>query len=238
MMTFKHIILLISAVSMLSACSSIPNQASEKELYGRAHALLKDENFNSAEAEYNEIEIRFPFGDFSRQIKLDLMYAQLMQGKSDNVIYSANRFVRLNPDHNALDYVYYVRAMAHFNKIGKGGLFSPEPEEKSIAPLETAFNSFASLHAHPDFSESVYLPQTKAYMQQIRSQIALYHLNIGQYYIDKKAWIAVAGRAELVLNKLPGSIHTKTALEMAVLAYSELGNNDKAAVFEAYLSEL
>ena len=229
-------ICLIVTIFTLSACSTLQDQSNEHELYQAARSQLEEGNYNSAETQYLSIEERFPFGDYSRQIQLERMYANLMQGKSDEVIYAAARFIRLNPDHEQIDYVYYMRAMAKYNKIGKGGFFSPEPEEKSLEPLSGAFASFQQLT--DQFPNSQYNELAKTYMLDIRGDIALYHLTVANWYVKKEAWVAVASRAETILTEIPGSRYSKEAASLAIMAYKKMGNNDKAAEFERYLGSL
>ena len=66
---------------------------------------------------------------------------------SEIAVVSADRFIKLNPQHTSVDYAYYIKGLALFDK-GKtffNILLPRNPSDKDPAPLLTSFEVFKSL---------------------------------------------------------------------------------------------
>lgn len=119
-LTIKMIILVLSLG--LAACSSSDKNDIEKVPDRSAQALFSDARtaldsglYQKAIQLLSAIDSRFPFGPISHQVQLDLIYAYYKSGNAAQGIALADRFLRLNPDHVNLDYVYYMRALINIS---------------------------------------------------------------------------------------------------------------------------
>ena len=56
------------------------------------------------------------FGPVARQVQLDLIYAYSMSGDAKKALASIDRFIKLNPNHPDLDYVYYMRGLTNLQQ--------------------------------------------------------------------------------------------------------------------------
>lgn len=80
---FLRIPLIIIISLMLSACSStstepvIEDVKPEAELYASAMVKLEDGNYRPAIADLEAMEARYPYGRYSEQAQLELVYATI-----------------------------------------------------------------------------------------------------------------------------------------------------------------
>ena len=111
-------LLLLSLTLILSACASKkePKYTSEADLYQAAEEQLARSQWETAVKNLNNLEENFPFGTYADQAQLELIYAHYMAGDADATTATANRFIRLHPQHRNVDYAYYMLGMAAFSK--------------------------------------------------------------------------------------------------------------------------
>ena len=72
-------------------------------------------------------------------------------------------------------------------------------------------------------------------MIYLRNELAQHEIRVAEYYLSRKAWMGAANRARIVVERYEQSIWRKRALEIMVLAYSELGLEELAADAERVL---
>ena len=82
MRSFTQSFLILSCL-VLAACSSNdkrPEDLSEREFYEQAREAMADNNFLIASERLQQLESRYPFGDYAEQAQLELIYTQHMMG--------------------------------------------------------------------------------------------------------------------------------------------------------------
>ena len=118
-MSMKHL-LLVAVLTLLAACSSnqrvIDESLSESELYLMAQEDLDANNYGRAIESLRALESRYPFGRFAQQAQLELIYAYFQNIEPEAAKSSADRFIRLHPQHPNVDYAYYMRGMTSFTR--------------------------------------------------------------------------------------------------------------------------
>ena len=65
---------------------------------------------------YEALEARYPFSDFARQARLDILYAYYKSRQPESAIDSADQFIRENPAHPRVDYAWYIKGLVHFER--------------------------------------------------------------------------------------------------------------------------
>ena len=81
----------------------VEEETSEQILYRRANTSLKTGNYSLGINRLRQLEARFPFGRYAEQGQLELIYAHYMSVDLDSVKASADRFIRLHPQHPNID---------------------------------------------------------------------------------------------------------------------------------------
>ena len=92
---------------------------SADRLYAEARGALDSGRYSEAVDLYQKLEARYPFGTKAQQALLDLAYAHYKDEEPDASIAACNRFIKLYPQNVRVDYAYYLKGLANFNR-GKG----------------------------------------------------------------------------------------------------------------------
>ena len=231
----RHVALSVVFVLLLAACSGRGDphdptrNLSEAELYRQAKAALDDEDFETATDYYGKLGARFPFGEYSAQGQLDLVYAYYKSGEPESAIEEAERFIEFNPRHPEVAYVHYIKGLVNHNR--RYGWFDrvlrADRAERDTTGLAAAFGDFGTLIEQ--FPESRYAADSRARMVELRDTLARHELVVAEHYLRRKAWVAAANRAEYVVSRFPNSRSVRRALGIMIRAYREIGLDDLAA---------
>lgn len=207
----------------------ISEDISARQLYQKANGEMLSNRFADAIESYNLLESRYPFGRYAQQAQLELAYLYYRQSNTDAAAASADRFIKLNPQHPSVDYAYYIKGLALFDK-GKTFLnlvLPRNPSDKDPAPLLASFEVFNSLIEK--FPDSTYADDAKQRMIYLRNELAEHELAVADFYMRRGAYIAAANRATYVMEKYQGAPAMPQAVYVLELAYRQLGLDDLAA---------
>ena len=200
----------------------------EKQIYDQAQERIKSGNYSMAIESLESLERRFPFGRYAEQAQAELIYAYYENRLFDSAVIAAERFISLHPRHPNTDYAYYMKGLAKFSKEKE--LLSTVPvlgELTHKRDLTTAKESFDELTEFLErFPESAYVEDAKRRMIFLRDLIAKQELEVAEFYIQRKAYIAAVSRVDYIISNLPESPVIKEALEIKVQAYDLMGKED------------
>jgi outer membrane protein assembly factor BamD len=195
---------------------------SEQVLYEGAAALLDTKNYAQAIKNLQMLEARYPFGPYAEQAQLELIYAYYKNYNNVGAIETAERFVRLHPQHPNVDYAYYMRGLANYNE-GKG-LFerfsATDLTERDPGAARQSFNDFSQLITR--FPNSEYAPDARYRMVHLRNLLARYEINVANYYLRRRAFIGALNRGRFVVENFPQSPSVPDALAVIVQSYQLL----------------
>jgi len=221
----------LAAALMLAGCSSTEDtkeNRTEQQLYNEAQRYIKDEDFGQAVKNLQMIESRFPFGPYAEQAQLELIYAQYRNYQHEAAVASAERFVRLHPQHPNVDYAYYMKGLANYTQgTGVFERFLPtDMTERDPGKALQSFDDFRQLLLR--YPDSVYGPDARARMIFLRSRLARYEINVANYYFRRKAYLAAANRGRYVIENYPQTEAAGDALAVMTQAYKLLKMDDLA----------
>lgn len=230
-MTIK--IVCLTLVLGLTACSGTNEKEIEKVPDKSAQALFSDARQSLDNGLYQKaiqilsaIDSRYPYGPISHQVQLDLIYAYYKSGDAAQGIALTDRFLRLNPTHANLDYVYYMRAL--INVATQENLFQDlagiDRSDRDPTAARDAFKDLKTiLEKYP---ESKYAADSRQRMLGIKSRLAKYELSVARYYLKREAYVSSANRGKYIVEYFSPSPETEQALEIMILCYDELGLED------------
>ncbi len=227
----KHL-LLVGVLALLAACSSnapvIDESLSESELYRKAQTDLDAENYGSAVETLRALEARYPFGRYAEQAQLELIYAYYQNYEPEAATASADRFIRLHPTHQNVDYAYYIRGLASFTRDqGIIERFLPlDMTRRDPGAARDSFNDFAQLINR--FPNSQYAPDARARMVYLRNLLAAYDVHVGHYYLKRGAYLAAANRGRYVVENFQQTPSVGDGLALMVAGYNRLAMQDLA----------
>lgn len=227
MLTQKPLRVLI-VVLLLSACA-MPEQIdvtkdwSASKFYSEAKSALQDGDYEQAIKYYEKLEARYPFGRYAIQAKLDIIYAHYKDGEPDTAIAAADRFIKLYPQNAYVDYAYYMKGLANYNRNQSftSRMLPTDPSQRDAGAALDAFNDFTELVRR--YPESKYAADARQRMLYLRNNLAKYQIHVARHYMERGAYLAAANRANRVVTNFQRTDSVKDALEIMAEAYTKLG---------------
>jgi outer membrane protein assembly factor BamD len=225
---YRKFILTLMLVIGLSACSNADevdatSDWSAEKFYLEANSELNDGNYLTAIEYYETLESRFPFGKYATQAQIDVAYAYYKFDEPDSAITAIDRFIKLHPRDPNVDYAYYLKGLTNYER---GGTILDVVSERDTSEFDKnlllrAYNDFKLLIQR--FPSSKYATDARKRMIFLRNELARADFAIAEYYASRDAWLAVVGRTRFVLNNYQGTTVIKSALELQLKAYQQLG---------------
>ena len=228
-----RLILLLTISLILSACGPVEEvdptaDWSVEKLYRSARGNLDEGNYLTAIEQYENLESRFPFGKYATQAQLDVAYAYYKFDETEPAIAAVERFIKLNPRHETVDYAYYLRGLINFDHGGSilDGLYDREISEYDRTILLRSYDDFQLLVRR--FPDSLYAEDSRKRMIYLREKLATAELNVAKYYITRTAWVAALNRCKAILENFQGTAAVEEALKIQLQAYEALGLTELA----------
>lgn len=208
------------------------NSADAERLYESAREFMINGDPQRALRLYAEVQARFPFSPYAAQAELESIAAHFRAAEYSAAISAADRFIKQRPRNEHIDYVYYLRAMSNY-KRNEAGLLGGDPDKRDMRYLEQAFTDFRLLIEN--YPQSVYRKDAQLHMIDIRNRLAAFQVYVAEYYLRRRAYVAAARRAEIVIERYQGSESVPRALEIMEESYAKLGLPDLAEDTRAIL---
>lgn len=231
MIRIKHLIIAGMVSLFLVACSGSNNKNPEKspaELYLEAQQQLQQGNFKGAATALETLDNRYPFGPYTQQVLLDLMYAYYKNGDFALAQTIIERFVRLHPQHPAVDYAIYMNGLSDMalDDSTLQRFFGIDRSDRDPIYARAAFEDFSRLLK--SFPNSKYASDVEKRMQFLKERLAKHELSVVQFYTKRGAWIAVINRVRQMMRDFPDVKELRTALPLMENAYRRLNLNSEA----------
>lgn len=209
---------------------------SAKQLYFAAHQNIKKKDYDEAIKQLEALDSMHPFSAFARQAESDLIYAYYQNSDYAEAAASAEHYIHLYPRDKAVDYAYYMKAMANFAQ--KRGTFAKffNLDESWRAPGSQlqSYDDFLMLTKR--FPHSRYYNDSIQHLIYLRNQFAQRELNIANLYYDRKRYIAALNRAKFLVEHYQQAPQAKSALRLMMKINGKLGltdaKQDASRVFE------
>lgn len=240
--TLKPLLVGLFMAVLLAGCSLLPEQIDEtrgwsaQQLYVEAKDSMDSGNYKTAIEYLDKIQARYPFGRYAQQAQIDTIYCQYKSNEPDAAIAAADRFIKANPRHPYVDYAYYMKGLANFNRSDTF-MERLTPTDRAKTDTDTArqaYNDFAELTRK--FPDSKYAVDARQRMLFLHNSLANYEINVANEYLWRGAYIAALNRATYVLENYARTPATEDALSIMTQAYIKLNMpqlaNDSLRVLE------
>jgi len=193
------------------------------QLYAQAKTALQEGYLTGAITKLEAMDSRYPFGPYSDQVQLDLIYAYYRNDQLPLALASIDRFMRLNPTSSKLDWVLYMRGLTHMaqdtNFLQEA--LNIDRSDRDPTPAAEAFLDFKKLLER--YPNSPYAADAEKRMYSLKNRLADYDLSIAKFYIRRKAWIAAINRAQELQKSYPDTEAARESLQVQLEAYKVLG---------------
>lgn len=240
MHSIKTLASLVCLALLLTACSSNDkkefSENSETSFYENAVKASKSGNYSTAVELLEELETRYPFGRYSEEAQLELIFAQYKSADYEASRAASSRFIRLHPQHEKLDYVYYLKGLAAYqqDKNFIDRFLKIERSQRDMGAARESLVDFGILlNRYPD---SPYVDEARARMIHLRNMLADHEIHVGRYYLKRNAFIAAANRGRYVVENYPTTPSVPDGLAIMVQAYQQLGLTELAEESQQILS--
>ncbi|MGH8707913.1 MAG: outer membrane protein assembly factor BamD [Burkholderiales bacterium] len=227
----------------LAGCGGTPEAPDEttdwsvERLYGESRDAMQARDWAKAIKYLEKLEARFPYGRYAQQAQLDVAWAHWKYDERAAAIAAADRFIKLYPNHEALDYAYYLKGLVNFTE--NQGLFAilsdPDLAERDPKAAREAFAAFREVVTR--FPDSKYATDSAARMRYLVNSLARHEVHVARYYMKRGAWLAAANRAQAAVANYPQAPATEEALFIMMKAYEALGVEDLRADAERVMRQ-
>jgi outer membrane protein assembly factor BamD len=229
--------LLLALIGTLAGCSLFGHKEDEKDeyanwtapqLYREAKNSLMAKSYDKAIKLYEKLESRYPFGAQATQAQVDIAYAYYKNNEPDSAVSAADRFIKLNPTHPHVDYVYYLRGLVNYNRgISFLDRFLPtDSSQRDPGAAKDALRDFNELLSK--FPRSKYADDSRQRIGALRNNLAMYEVHVADFYMRKGGYLAAARRCSEVLQRYERTQAVPKALQIMEQAYRKMGMNDLA----------
>lgn len=224
-------VLLIAIVLVLCGCASeqeVYNKMDAQQIYEQGKAAALRKNYQQAIKDFDALEARFPYGEYTDKAQLALIHAYANSDDDGAALAAADRFIRVHPRHPNVDFAYYMKGVIYFDE-NFSLAFRNLPLDRSMRTsthAQEAFDSFKLLLEK--FPNSIYAADARKRMILLREQLSDHELHITRFYVAQGADLAAANRAAYLLNQFPQTTPTKEALQIMVKSYQDMGMTQQA----------
>ena len=185
-MSKKKLILFLIIFITLISCSKdqkIESKINEKDLnlqvleaYEEGMRALEQGDSLFAAKKFNEAEILFPQADSAPKSAIMAAYSYYKQDYYDDSIAELNRFLKVYPSHENIDYVYYLLGLCYFEQI-----VDEKKDLQSIINSKKYFNLIIN-----NYPNTEYAVDAKFKLDLIDDILASKEMYLGRYYLKKK----------------------------------------------------
>ena len=188
------------------------------EAYKEGMSSLKSGDVLFAAKKFNEAEILYPQSIWAPRAALMAAYSYYFQDYYGDAVAELERFIKVYPKHENLDYAYFLLATTHYEQIVN--------EKKDLGSLLDAKKNF--LFVMKNFPKTDYAIDAKFKLDLIDDTLASKEMYIGRYYLQQKKWISAINRFRTVVDEYETTIYIEEALHRLVEIYYFIGLSDEA----------
>lgn len=222
----QHSLSGLLALTLLVGCTSseeIVPDVPPSELYTEAQTLLQEGSWTTAIERLEALDSRYPFGPYSEQVQLDLIYAYYKNDDLALGLATIERFTRLNPTNDKLDWVLYMRGLTYMaqDRNFMHDLFNMDRFDRDPEPVKAAFADFKKLLER--YPNSPYAEDAQKRMYALKNRLAEYDLATADFYLRREAWIAAINRCQELQKTFPNTEAARKSLAIQLEAYEKLG---------------
>ncbi|HBV74817.1 MULTISPECIES: outer membrane protein assembly factor BamD [Vibrio] len=196
------------------------------DLYTQAHQELQSGGWTEAIKKLEALDSRYPFGPYSDQVQLDLIYAYYKNGDYPLTLATIERFSRLNPTHERSDWIMYMRGLTHMAQDSNfmHSLFNMNRSDRDPEPVKAAFSDFKRLLER--YPNSQYAADSRIRLVSLKNRLAEYDLASADFYLRREAWIAAINRCQEIQKTYPDTKAAHESLKIQLKAYKALNLED------------
>lgn len=213
------------AIFILTGCSSTKesvHEVSPSEFYQEAQLLLNQGSWVIAIEKLELLDSRYPFGAYSEQVQLDLIFAYYKNKDFALSEATIERFMRMNPGHAEMDWILYMRGLSNMAQDSSllHDMMNLNRNDRDPEPARKAFVDFRRLLLR--YPNSEFGADSQKRMVALKNRLANSELATAEFYVRREAWVAVINRSQQIQRDFPDTQAARNALPLMLTAYEAL----------------
>ncbi len=227
-------IILLGALGVLAGCAKSTNVLDEyqgqsaKQVLDTGEQYMAKSDYKLAVGAYQSLDAMYPFGAYAERGQLDIIYAYYKSGDAASALAAADRFIRLYPRSQHVDYALYMKGTINMgrNRDWLNRVMFTDPSVRDMTYLRQAFADLNTLvRMYPN---SPYAPDAHRRLIYLRNIFARHQIQVADFYLVRKAYVGSAERARDVFEHYQGSPYAIDALGIMVKSYRGLDEQKMA----------
>ncbi|MDD7022160.1 MAG: outer membrane protein assembly factor BamD [Aeromonadales bacterium] len=192
-------------------------------LYSTAKSAMASSDFSKAKDYLEALDTRYPFGEYTDQVQLDLIYVYYKTRSTDLAAAAVERYQRINPTSIYSDYVAYMKGLVAMQK--RGNLFQEfmhlDRSQKDPTSYYDAIKTFSEfIKTYPN---SPYVHDARQRIIYMKDQLAEREYMIAKYYFDRGAYLSSARHCQSILYSYRDTQYIDEAMDLMAKDYDKLG---------------
>ncbi len=214
--------------ALISACTSTTDPAemykgeSGNQIFQKGEEALRDKSYSESVKRFEALDAQYPYDVHAETANLHVIYSYYMTSEYASAESAADRFLRSYPVSPHVDYAYYMRGLSnYYQNLGVfERLFQVDLATRDLSQIKKSYNDFSMIVKR--YPNSYYAPAAYQYMIYLRNILADHQLDVANYYFEKRAYVAAANRASLLVRHYEGAPTVPDALVIMAKSYREL----------------
>ena len=234
-MRYKNFFIILFISIFLISCSKDNIKKSiieEKSLdlqvldaYREGMESLKGGDVLFAAKKFNEAEMLYPQSVWAPKSALMAAYSYYAQDYYEDAIAELDRFLKVYPKDQNINYAYYLLATSYYETI-----VDEKKDLESIINAKKYFNILIK-----NYPNTSYAIDASFKINLINDILASKEIYLGRYYLDKKKWIPAINRFKTVVNNYDTTIYVEEALHRLVEIHFTLGLKEESEKYAKLL---
>ena len=208
---------------VLGACSTgYKKGESAEEAYKLAQEYEKDERYEDAVRNYQDVRNRFPYSNLATQAELALADVYFKQESYPEAQVAYEGFRELHPKHPKIDYVIFRTGLSHFMQL-------PETIDRDLSAAHSAIASFNEVLNN--YSQSSYVTEAQKNKDAAQKMLLEKEIYIGDFYFKKDIFDSALTRYESALKDYPNLGKDPYLYKQLARTSLKLGQKEQALKF-------
>jgi len=216
---------LVTACGSFTKTDEMVSSDPPNVIYGRAEALLDKQKYGAAAKEYEKVDINHPYSQEARRAIVLAAYAHYQEGKYDEAISAADRYLTLHPGTKESDMAQNIVAMSYYDQV-----LDPKRDQTTARKSLQAYLTL--IQRYPD---SRYAADAQNRIRVLRDLLAASEMQVGRYYLRHNNYLAAINRFKAVVIDYQTTEQIEEALSRLTEAYMALGIVNEAQTAAAVL---
>ncbi len=221
--TLKFVTILLLVLTC--SCSGKKENPSAELDYVNATKKLKEKAYLSAAEDFKKIADEYPLSRWGLKAQTMAAYSYYKEEKLDEVITTAEEFIKNNPSSEYVPYMQYMKSLSYYDQIND--------IHRAQDNAKAASYSFRELIAR--FPNSEYIPDSKEKLLIVDDHIAGAKMSVGRYQLVSGNYVGAIKNFQDVINGYSRTNQAPEAYFRLFEAHQKLGLTEAA---DAYRTDL